>query len=68
MYLRAIFNVLAVPDFSTFALLFVAWCDMIVVVSCNQQHENLIVAWELFGSSLAIACYCHHSSGYDNKK
>ncbi len=52
--IHAIFGVLVILDLSILAPLVAAWRDMAVVASCTQQHESLIVAWELFGSSLAF--------------
>jgi hypothetical protein len=53
-YLHTIFGKLAVLDLGVLALLIVMWCDMVVLASCKQQHENLIVAWESYCSSLAF--------------
>ncbi len=42
----AISSVLAVLNLGVFAPLIVALHDMVIVASCEQQHESLIVAWE----------------------
>ncbi len=40
-----------------FPLLIVPLQDMVVVASCEQQHENLIVFWELYSSFPCIHCF-----------
>jgi hypothetical protein len=65
---HAFSNILAKPNLKVFVLLVVAWCNMVVIASCKQQQENLIVVWESYCSSLAFVCYCHCSLQYDNKK
>jgi hypothetical protein len=50
-------SVLAVLDLGILALLIIALRDMVIIASCKQQHESLIVAWESFNSSLAFVCY-----------
>jgi hypothetical protein len=66
--LHAISSVLAMLNLGAFVLLIVASRNMVVLASCNQQHENSIVAWESFQSSLAFIFYCHCSLQYDIKK
>jgi hypothetical protein len=41
---------------------------MVIVPSCEQQHEHLIVAWKSLHSSLAFVCYSRRSLQYDNKE
>ncbi len=65
---HAISSILAVPNLGVFALPVFTWHDIFVVASCDQQHENLIVAWKLVCSSLAFFFYCHCSLQYDIKK
>jgi hypothetical protein len=61
-------NVLAVLNLGIFTLLVIALCDMVITVSCKQQHESLIIAWEFFCSSLTFIFYCHCSLQYNIKK
>jgi hypothetical protein len=51
---HAISRVLTVPNLGVFTLLVITWPDMAVVASCKWQHEHLIVAWKLLGSSLTF--------------
>jgi hypothetical protein len=54
---HAFSSVLAVPNFGVFALLIVVWHNMVIVASCEWQHEHLIVVWELLLSYLAFVFY-----------
>jgi hypothetical protein len=45
---HVISSVLTVLDLGVFAQLIIVLCDMVIVASCKQQHESLIVAWEFF--------------------
>jgi hypothetical protein len=65
--IHAISIVLAILNLGIFAPLIVVWRDVVVIVSCDQQHKNLIVAWELFCSSLAFILYCCCSLQYNIK-
>jgi hypothetical protein len=40
---HAISSVLAVLNLSVFALLVIAWRNMVLVASCEQQHEHLLL-------------------------
>jgi hypothetical protein len=44
--IHAIFGALTVLDLGVFVPLILALCGMVVVASCKQQHQILIVAWE----------------------
>jgi hypothetical protein len=65
---HTMFGVLNVPNIGIFMLLVVAWRNMAAIASCKQQHEHLIVAWELLQSSLVFGFYCFCSLQYDRKK
>jgi hypothetical protein len=67
-YEHAFSSVLAIPDLRVFPLLAVALHDMVIVASCKQQHEYLIVAKKSLCSSLALVFYCRCSLQYDIKK
>jgi hypothetical protein len=54
----AISSILTVLNLGVIAPLIFALCNMVIISSCKQQHENLIVAWESFCYSLAFAFYC----------
>jgi hypothetical protein len=46
--IHAISSILAVLDVGIFVPLIFALQDMVIIASCKQQHENLIVAFSLF--------------------
>jgi hypothetical protein len=66
--IHTIFGLLPILDLSILALLDIAWRGLVIVTSREQQHEHLIVAWELLRSSLAFVCFCCYSLQYDNKE
>ncbi len=66
-YSHAVFGILAILVLGILVPLIFVWCDMVVVASCKQQHEHLIIAWESWHSSLAFVVFCHCSSQYNIK-
>ncbi len=67
-YLHAVFGVLALLNLGILVPLIVAWCNMVLVASCKQQHEHLIVAWEFHISPSHLLLYCCHSLQCVNNK
>jgi hypothetical protein len=51
---HAFSNVFAILSLGIFALLIIALRNMVIISSCEGQHESLIVAWDLFRFSLAF--------------
>ena len=54
--LHAFFGILAVLNLGIFAPLIVALGGTVIIASCKQQHEILIVAWKSYSSFPCILC------------